>query len=49
MLDEELKDEIRLDLPDVPCTFISSVANQGLVELKDMLWKAINEDNAIAE
>lgn len=49
MLDEELKDEIREDLPSIPCTFISSVAQQGLVELKDMLWTAINEDNAIAD
>jgi len=43
MLDEELMDEIKLDLPDIPCLFISSVAQQGLVELKDELWKAIND------
>jgi len=48
MLDEELKDEIRLDLPNIPYTFISSVAQQGIVELKDMLWNAINEDNETA-
>ena len=32
------------ELPEnVPHIFISSVAQKGLVELKDMLWKALNE------
>ncbi len=44
MLDEELKDEMRQDLPNLPSIFISSVAQQGIAELKDMLWKAINEE-----
>ena len=44
MLDEELKTAIEATLPkDVPHVFISSAANQGLVELKDMLWRALNE------
>ncbi len=43
MLDEELIEEIKQDLPDIPYVFISSVAQKGLTELKDMLWKAINE------
>ncbi len=42
MLDEELIAEIKQDLPDIPYVFISSVAQKGLTELKDMLWKAIN-------
>ena len=42
MLDDELKAEISQDLPDVPCLFISSVAQQGLVELKDLLWQKLN-------
>jgi GTP-binding protein len=42
MLDDELKAEIEKELPEVPRLFISSVAQQGLVELKDMLWEAIN-------
>ena len=45
MLDEELKAEIAKDLPDVPWLFISSVAQQGLMELKDLLWKKINDEN----
>ncbi len=42
--DEELIDEMRNDLPDIPCVFISSVAQTGITELKDTLWKAINEE-----
>ena len=43
MLDDELKQEIKKDLPKVPHLFISSVAQQGLLELKDLLWKYINK------
>lgn len=43
MLDEELKTEISEILPKgIPHVFISSVSQQGLIELKDMLWKEIN-------
>jgi GTP-binding protein len=44
LLDKELMDEIENDLPEVPHVFISSVAHYGLTELKDLLWKALNED-----
>ena len=50
MLDEELIDEIRrTDLPEgIPTVFISSVTGLGLTELKDLLWRTINdEDNRI--
>ena len=42
MLDDELKEEIKKELPEVESLFISSVAQQGLVELKDLLWAKIN-------
>ena len=42
MLDDELKQEIEKDLPKIPYLFISSVAHQGLSELKDLLWEKIN-------
>lgn len=42
MLDDELKEEIRRDLPDVPALFISSIAKIGLVELNDRIWKMMN-------
>ncbi len=47
MLDEELilemKAELDKDLPKVPYMFISSVAQQGLQELKDALWGLLND------
>ena len=44
MLDDELKEEISKELPaDLPTLFISSVAQQGLTELKDLIWKKLNE------
>jgi GTP-binding protein len=44
LLDEELKEELKKELPkNIKTLFISSVANQGLTELKDTLWKMLNE------
>ena len=44
MLDEELIVEIKKELPkDLEYLFISSVAQQGLVELKDLIWKKLND------
>lgn len=43
MLDDELKEAIKNELPQsVPHIFISSITNQGLQELKDLLWKTLN-------
>lgn len=43
MLDDELKKEIAQELPTgVKALFISSVAQLGLMELKDELWKMLN-------
>ncbi|MBS9774675.1 MAG: 50S ribosome-binding GTPase, partial [Tenacibaculum sp.] len=43
MLDDELKKEIQQELPkDIDTLFISSVAQIGLVELKDKLWEKLN-------
>ena len=43
MLDEELEAELVKDLPeDIPHIFISSVAYKGMVALKDLLWKELN-------
>ena len=44
MLDDELKKEIRRHLPrKIPHIFISSVMNEGIKELKDMIWQILNE------
>lgn len=43
MLDDELKREIKPHLPrKIPTIFISSVANEGIKELKDLIWKTLN-------
>ncbi len=43
MLDDELKAAIKKELPkNIPHIFISSVAGQGLNELKDLLWNTLN-------
>jgi GTP-binding protein len=48
MLDDELKAAVKNELPkNVPHIFISSITNQGLGELKDMLWKALNESQEV--
>ena len=45
MLDEELMKEIRKHLPKkIPYAFISSVSGQSIPELKDLLWKTLNEN-----
>lgn len=43
ILDDELMDMIREDLPQIPYLFISSVANQNLMKLKDQIWKLLNK------
>ena len=44
MLDDELKEAISQEMPDdVPLYFISAIANKGLTELKDGLWKVLNK------
>jgi len=43
LLDDELKDAIRKELPVLPSIFISSHTGAGLVELKDLLWKHLNQ------
>ena len=44
MLDEELIAEIKEEIPkDLPSLFISSVAQKGITELKDLIWKKLNE------
>ncbi len=43
MLDDELKTAIRKELPKgIPFTFISSVTNQGLTDLKDLIWQNLH-------
>ena len=46
LLDSELKAELKVELDNelpIPYLFISSVAQQGITELKDVLWKMLND------
>ena len=42
LLDIELMDEIRKDLPPLPYVFISSITGMGIRELKENLWAMLN-------
>jgi GTP-binding protein len=44
MLDDEMMEQMKSDVPDIPYVFISSVAQHGLTELKDMIWKYLDND-----
>jgi GTP-binding protein len=44
MLDAELEQAIRAEFPaEIDLFFFSAVAQRGITELKDLLWKTINE------
>ncbi len=44
MLDDELIEEMRPLLPEgIPSIFISSIVGMNIVQLKDMLWAALNK------
>lgn len=43
LLDDELKEAIAKEIPtELPTVFISAVANQGITELKDLIWKHLH-------
>ncbi|HMQ00664.1 MAG TPA: GTPase ObgE [Cyclobacteriaceae bacterium] len=43
MLDEELIRQMKQELPtDVPYVFISSITQQGITELKDLIWQHLH-------
>ncbi len=44
LLDDELETELKEELPEnVPYMFISSATQRGITELKDELWKMLND------
>lgn len=43
MLDGELIEQMKPDLPRVPYVFISSLTGEGIMKLKDMIWKELNK------
>lgn len=40
----KIKKNISNKIKDVPFEFISSVSNIGLIQIKDLMWKVLNED-----
>lgn len=42
LLDEELIEEMKEELPDIDTTFISSITGLGITELKDKIWMRLN-------
>jgi GTP-binding protein len=47
LVDEDTIKNIKRHLPKkVPHVFISSVANQGINELKDLIWLTLNKGDA---
>ena len=44
MLDDVMIAQMKKDIPDIPYVFISSVAQKGIVELKDLIWKHLTND-----
>ncbi len=46
MLDEELMEALEQELPEgIPHVFISSITGLGIVALKDLLWRELNQEN----
>ncbi|HCX25078.1 MAG: GTPase ObgE [Flammeovirgaceae bacterium] len=43
MLDDELIEEMKAEVPDIPYVFISSVTNMGIQALKDKIWAMLND------
>ncbi|MCK9203982.1 MAG: GTPase ObgE [Bacteroidales bacterium] len=43
LADDEIRNELKKDLPDIPNVFISSHKKTGLDKLKEMLWEAMND------
>ena len=43
LADEEIRRELKKDLPDVPWVFVSSHTGLGLEKLKGMLWEELNK------
>ena len=43
LLDDELKELLKQDLPDIPWVFISSVTQEGMVQMKDLIWEELNK------
>lgn len=47
LIDRELREMLKPDIPtELPVVYISAVAQQGLDQLKDVLWESMHRDDA---
>jgi len=42
LLDDELKSEMKAELPKVKSIFMSSITGEGITKLKDLIWSELN-------
>jgi GTPase len=47
MADAQMLEELKDELPDLPYVMISSHTTMGLMELKDLLWKVLNQNPVV--
>ena len=45
IIDSVMKQEMEANLPDIPYIFFSSQSGEGITNLKDMLWKELEQSN----
>ena len=43
LLDVELKELLQQDLPDIPWLFISSITQEGIAQMKDLIWEELHK------
>jgi GTP-binding protein len=43
ILDDEMMEQMKEELPDLPYVFISSITGKGIIQLKDLIWKTLNK------
>jgi GTP-binding protein len=43
LLDDELMELLKQDLPNLPYVFISAVTNYGINKMKDLIWETLNQ------
>lgn len=45
IIDDVMKREMEVGLPDIPYVFFSSQTGEGITNLKDMIWRELEESN----
>jgi GTP-binding protein len=45
LIDQELKSEMKMELPKVKSVFFSSITGDGILKLKDLIWTELNRSS----